>query len=497
MKLTKLTYRPMRQFLFSSACAVLLLAYGPAQAQQPQEGIRLRIDADVQGEKVTIDTFIRSLDDLDLERYMEELGLSNELNQLNIDINSGFRTGHYWDQEAFQEMMDGLKDIDIDIPAIPPIPQILPEHFEELNILLPNKAVLGVYTDKDVQGARIADLTEDGAAQAAGLLEGDIIAGIDQRTIESPANLSEVIGMYAPGDVVTVTYIRNGKTETVRVTLQENKQQWTGMEEFKLEFSDSLFQKEPFIFEMHAPERGFLGVYLEDADKAVRVTGVEDNSAAKEAGLQEGDIILELNDTKVSTYDDVIRFMQDTKPGDKVRVTYSRDGKRKTTDAILKENNNGMYFFRMNGEGEEEGFYKPNIDIMPVMPCPPGSTYSYSSTDGHKQVNVCITAVQGKPGEPSAPAPPAAPHSLMDPSNLQVYSNPSDGTFNIRFQVAEQGDTQISITDLQGKEVFGEVLPNFSGTFERAVTLPQAAKGTYFVKVTQNGYSNTRTVVVQ
>ena len=61
----------------------------------------------------------------------------------------------------------------------------------------------------------------------------------------------------------------------------------------------------------------------------------------------------------------------------------------------------------------------------------------------------------------------------------------------------EEGDTKIVITDINGKEVFTETLKNFSGAYDKTISLSDAPKGTYFVKVTQNGYSGTKTVVLQ
>ena len=58
-------------------------------------------------------------------------------------------------------------------------------------------------------------------AAAAGLKSGDIIVKVGDTTIGKAGGLSSIVGMYKPGDTVTVTYIRGGQTHTTEVTFTE------------------------------------------------------------------------------------------------------------------------------------------------------------------------------------------------------------------------------------------------------------------------------------
>ncbi|HNV99275.1 MAG TPA: hypothetical protein PKL06_07905, partial [Chitinophagales bacterium] len=76
-----------RYFVFVALC----MSFSAMYAQQPQEqGIRLRIDAEVDGEHITLDTTIDNLTDLQLEEMMRNLGLEEELGEINIDIRSDY-----------------------------------------------------------------------------------------------------------------------------------------------------------------------------------------------------------------------------------------------------------------------------------------------------------------------------------------------------------------------------------------------------------------------
>lgn len=89
-------------------------------------------------------------------------------------------------------------------------------------------------------------------------------------------------------------------------------------------------------------QRGFLGVFdldaMEEGDGPAGVlVKIAANAAAARAGLQDGDMILQLNDTPVSDFEDIRTIMADTRSGDKMRVTYQRDSRRATVEITLGE----------------------------------------------------------------------------------------------------------------------------------------------------------------
>lgn len=68
----------------------------------------------------------------------------------------------------------------------------------------------------------------------------------------------------------------------------------------------------------------------------VYIAGVNDNSAAKDAGLEEGDVITQLNDVRINTMAQLQEQVARYRPGDKIKVGYERKGKSRSTTATLK-----------------------------------------------------------------------------------------------------------------------------------------------------------------
>ena len=92
--------------------------------------------------------------------------------------------------------------------------------------------------------------------------------------------------------------------------------------------------------------RAMLGVVTEEADGGVKVTDITDESAAKKAGIKEGDVITKINDTKIEEPDQLSEAIRKHKPGDKVTVTLLRDKKeQKITTELGKWKGVGSFGF--------------------------------------------------------------------------------------------------------------------------------------------------------
>lgn len=95
------------------------------------------------------------------------------------------------------------------------------------------------------------------------------------------------------------------------------------------------------------PTRAYMGIsmttinsstakmYGFSADAGAYISGVEDGSAAANAGLQVGDIITAFDGEKVSSASDVMLDVRTKNPGDKVTITYMRGSEEKTAEVTL------------------------------------------------------------------------------------------------------------------------------------------------------------------
>jgi putative serine protease PepD len=76
-------------------------------------------------------------------------------------------------------------------------------------------------TEQGASGS--AAVTSGGPADKAGLKPGDVITKLDDQVIDSGPTLIGEIWTHQPGDVVKLTYTRDGKTHTAEVTLGQRE----------------------------------------------------------------------------------------------------------------------------------------------------------------------------------------------------------------------------------------------------------------------------------
>lgn len=87
----------------------------------------------------------------------------------------------------------------------------------------------------DTEGFYINKVTKNSGAEKAGLKKGDIIKKLDSQNINTYAELSGYISTKRPNDKVQVTFVRDGETKTVPVTLIKNELVTTEFKGLELE----------------------------------------------------------------------------------------------------------------------------------------------------------------------------------------------------------------------------------------------------------------------
>jgi putative serine protease PepD len=111
-----------------------------------------------------------------------------------------------------------------------PIDSVLPIVEQMADGETPTHAKLGVSvqdvadaTGAEVtEGAQIGEVSDGSAAGSAGLQTGDVITKVDDTVITGADSLVATIRTYRPGDEVTVTYERGGKSDTAKLTLDSD-----------------------------------------------------------------------------------------------------------------------------------------------------------------------------------------------------------------------------------------------------------------------------------
>ncbi len=171
------------------------------------------------------------------------------------------------------------------------------------------------------KGALVADVMTEGPADKAGIRRGDVIVSFDGKKIEESSALPYIVASTPVGKTVTVTIVRRGQEKNLKVKVQALEgEQEVGAEIFPNEDTSTI----GIVVEQITPE---LAKKLDlSRTNGIVVLHVEDGSAAAEAGINPGDIILEVDQVpmkELTTFKNKIRGYQ---KGDTVLFLIDRGG---------------------------------------------------------------------------------------------------------------------------------------------------------------------------
>ncbi|MDR7371103.1 trypsin-like peptidase domain-containing protein [Flavobacterium aquidurense] len=152
------------------------------------------------------------------------------------------------------------------------------------------------------QGFYISKVSKNSGAEKAGLSKGDIIVKLDDQNIATYADLSGYINTKRPNDVVKVTYMKDGQTKTVPVTLSKNEFFSTEFKGIELENIDAADKKKFRI------------------DYGVKIKNITNDNLMQYQNELQGNIILSIDNVKATNVETVSKLLSKKDEGQSVRI---------------------------------------------------------------------------------------------------------------------------------------------------------------------------------
>jgi membrane-associated protease RseP (regulator of RpoE activity) len=227
---------------------------------------------------------------------------------------------------------------------------------QDVNSKIARKAKL-----ESEEGAYVKEVVDDSPADSAGIQEGDIIIVFNEKKLSDSNDLVKIVRRTLPGTKAEVVLVREGIKKTLYVTVGRKKvshHRW--------------FPAMPPIPDVHVSiGNHILGMQLLTLNEqlgeyfgvpnneGVLVEEVERKSAAEDAGLKAGDIIIRVGTKAVDEVEKVQRELRKYDEGDKVEFEVLRKGAKKTFSVEMEEGQNSPQNFF---------FQKPHFQIFKTDP---------------------------------------------------------------------------------------------------------------------------------
>lgn len=189
----------------------------------------------------------------------------------------------------------------------------------------------------DRSGLLIINVVPGSPADDAGLREEDVIFKYDGKSVEQIDDFVRMVKNTPPETSLEIDIVRHGADKTVEVIIgkKRRKNWYFGMGDGDHQFL--FLSGQPRLgLKVHEMNKDLSEYFKGAEDGAVLVLSVFEDSPAEKSGLKAGDVILKVEDEKVSSTEDLLNTLAEYQDGDVVTVEYLRKGLPLKTEVELQ-----------------------------------------------------------------------------------------------------------------------------------------------------------------
>ncbi len=151
--------------------------------------------------------------------------------------------------------------------------------------------------------------------------------------------------------------------DKLQMQIDDEINQYFKPDNFNIDTYSNNYNGKPYVY---------LGVATKETSEGALITAVTKNSPAEKAGLQKEDVIYKIDDAKIEGTNTLSTIIKAKKQGDKIKVYFLREGKKKeekvTLETLMPQAYRSFSYNTPNGKRKTFTFTKPQYPPFPPMP---------------------------------------------------------------------------------------------------------------------------------
>lgn len=311
--------------------------------------------------------------------------------------------------------------------------------------------ILGFEVDN---GYYVASVIKDTPAEKIGLQPFDYITAVDDEPLVGNRDLGDALDEYQVGDEVAITFLRNGQSFTKTVQLAG-----------QMRNNNRLLSPEV---------DPFLGVHNTHDDLPASLAygvpvNVQECSTADQIGMKNKDVIIAIDERPMFDWNDLGVAIDNREIGDAIEVTVVRKRETMTLTGTI------LSLAATKGCDEME---QATIDEPSVVDMEDVTEEEAKEMEENYGIDMPIV-------------------NNLEIVELQLFPNPTSGIFELRFDLPNEGQTNIRLFNSNAQLILQRNLGNFSGTFSERLDISTNTRGFYFLEIRQNDLSISKKLILQ
>ena len=270
----------------------------------------------------------------------------------------------------------------------------------------------------------------------------------------------------------------------------------TGMKMMKFKGDDGEEMEMSFDFKMMDGKDGVMKMMVNGEEMEIKVGDIHKHLEKMHEDIdfihdESGNVEIMIKSDEDGEEPHTVKIIKTVDDNGNVTMKKIVDGEEmEIDDAEMKKMHKGHKMMFIGDDGsvtKMKGNHQMTIDV------------NVDSKDGKQNKHFVIITKMSNDNKTAKKIPSVAglDKKELAINKLKFSPNPNDGKFDLSFKLAKKEPVLIKIFDVQGKEVYSEIVADFEGKYSNNIDISDNGEGIYILQIVQDDKASTSKIVIK